>query len=65
MLRSNLDRILTELSTHHRSKTELLTVAISDRLDKSIAEYYKELTNSIRFLSDKNELRLLKKLNKE
>lgn len=58
-----LDDIKNDLSKHTgRTRTELMTMYIKDRLNKSLETYYKELDNSFYYLQNKNAKSLYKKL---
>ena len=50
----NLERILQDLSKHHRDKSTLMVEAVNSRLSKSIEAYYKELTDSFNYLAKQN-----------
>ena len=57
-----LNNILIDLQKYKRDRNKLLTFYIQSRLNKSLVNYYKQLTNSIRYYDRKDELRILKKL---
>ena len=48
-----------------RSRTELLTDGVKERLEKSTRAYYEELENCANYLSFQAECRLKKKLREE
>lgn len=56
--------MLNDLQGYKRNKDDLLLHYINERLDTSLVNYYKDLDNSLNYLSRRNELRLLKKLNR-
>ena len=60
-----LYNMLKDLSSYHRDKNILLQFYINQRLNDSLKVYYKELSQSIDYLSDKNNIRVLKKLNEQ
>ena len=63
----NLDKlisILEELKTHHRSRAELIEMYVTKRLQKSMETYYKEVSQSAEFLAKKDELLMMRKLNR-
>ena len=60
-----LYNMLKDLSSYHRNKNTLLQFYINQRLNDSLKVYYKELSQSIDYLSDKNNIRVLKKLNEQ
>ena len=59
-----LVNILEELKTHHRSRAELIETYVTKRLQKSMETYYKEVAQSAEFLAKKDELRMMRKLNR-
>ena len=56
--------MLKDLKDHHRSKNQLLTLYVEKRLERSLTNYYKELTSSVTSLSGYNEQNVLQKLAK-
>lgn len=64
MIKDILSHILDDLSKHHRSKKEVFMACVEERLNKSLETYQKELDDTFGFLSRRNELRLLKRMNK-
>lgn len=65
MFNDNLLEIKKELNKHHRDKSKLLAYYIQERLSASLQSYYKELTDSYTYLETKEELKTLRKLNKD
>ena len=60
-----LNSILEDLSKYkHTDKNALFISYINERLNKSFQTYYDELTKSINYLSRKNEIRVVKQLNR-
>lgn len=59
-----LNNMLKDLSKYKRDKKDLLEMYINDRLSKSLETYYSELSNSLAYLVKKNELRVLKNMDK-
>lgn len=59
-----LNSMLKDLSKYKRDKKDLLEMYINDRLSKSLETYYSELSNSLAYLVKKNELRVLKNMDK-
>lgn len=57
-----LENIKQELQFYKKDKKEVLLNNISDRLNKSLNNYYKELTESFRYISKQNELKVLKNI---
>lgn len=64
MTQAGIYKMLEELSEHKRDKRYLTQIFIQDRLNKSIETYYDDLTRSYNSLKMKNELHVLRKLNK-
>lgn len=65
-LRENLDSITEELSKRHRNPTQLMVYFINKRLNDSLKSYYKELSESAKYLSDrKDDVNIIKRLNDE
>ena len=59
------EEVLKDLSKHHRSKSKLLIDCMSDRLNKSLQVYYKEVNNSYDYLVNKDSYKVAKLINKE
>lgn len=64
MTQAGVYKMLEEISEHKRDKRYLTQIFIQDRLNKSIETYYDDLTRSYNSLKMKNELHVLRKLNK-
>lgn len=62
MFRDILFNMLEDMSAYHRDKETLLTIHINERLNKSLQTYYKEISKSLDYLSNRNELSILKKM---
>ena len=60
---NNLQEALDDMKVHHRNKNVLLYNYINDRLNKSLKTYYEELTDSVSYLNNKDELKIMKRLN--
>jgi len=61
----NLNNILNDLNKYkHTDKEELLCSYIQDRLNASINTYYNELSHSLDYLYNKDDLRLIRKMNR-
>ncbi|MDY5928890.1 MAG: hypothetical protein SPJ27_02500 [Candidatus Onthovivens sp.] len=59
----NLQNILKELKQHEKKSS--INYYVKERLEKSLNQYYKELNNSINYLSDDRDvIKLAKKINK-
>lgn len=57
-----LENIKQELQFYKKDRKEILLNSISDRLNKSLNNYYKELTDSFKYISKQNELKVLKNI---
>lgn len=65
MTSNMLLRMLSDLQCHKgHSREELMATMVNDRLNKSFESYNKELEQSLTYLAKKNELRMIRKLNK-
>lgn len=64
MLSNILETMLSDMSKYHRDKNEILVSAITERLNNSLKVYYKELSDSLDYLRKKDELKMLKKMNR-
>ena len=62
--KDTLENMLNDMKNYHRDKNSLLIYYINKRLNESLNIYYKELENSITYLSSKNDMKVLKKMNK-
>ena len=59
----NLQNTLKELKQHEKKSS--INYYVKERLEKSLNQYYKELNNSINYLSDDRDvIKLAKKINK-
>ena len=64
MTQSGIYQMLKDLGEHKRSKETLLRVFIENRLNKCLETYYDDITSSYESLKQKNEIYILRKLNK-
>lgn len=65
MTDSTLLKMISELQNYKgHTKEELMLKMVNERLNQSFEVYNKELEQSLRYLSKKNELRMMRKLNK-
>lgn len=62
---NNLRCILEDLNEHKRDRSEIMEKSVSEKLTASVQLYYQELTESLNYLMRRNEIRVLKKLNKD
>lgn len=61
----NLKQVLNDLSKYNRSKDYLLSLYVNDRLNKSLQTYYKKIEECYNSLKYKNNIKIIKYLNKE
>ena len=64
MFKRKLKSILKCVQNFSTDKDEVLAEAVSARLQKSLDSYNDQVTKSLRYLSDKNSIRMMKKLNR-
>ena len=65
MIESIIKGMIRDLQKYKgHTKEELLLQNVSERLNKSLESYNKELEQSIKYLAKKNELRMIRKINK-
>lgn len=64
MFIDTLNNMLNTLSKYKRNKDDLIELYINERLEKSLKTYYLELYNSLDYLLSKNDLRVLKNVDK-
>ena len=58
-----LNLMIKDLSNYHRPRNQLLYNYIQTRLEQSLNIYNEEMTNGIKFLRRKDEIKILKKAN--
>lgn len=54
--------ILKTLEQYHHSKDDLIVNYIQNRLNKNLSVYYKQLSQSVQFLEQRNSKSVLSKL---
>lgn len=57
-----LDKIFNDLKNHSHTRSEAMEICIKKRLSKCNESYIKEIEDSMRFLSNRNTLNMLKRL---
>ena len=61
-----IENMLNEIQKHKRNKEDLLPIHVSERLNKQIQSYYKQILDSCNTLSyQQNEVKVVKNLTKE
>ena len=65
MLRKKLYFILEDLKKHKRSRDDAMTYYVSQRLNEGLVSYLHDTSKSVEFLTARNGLNTLKKLNRE
>lgn len=56
--------MIEELQSYKRPKEELLIQYMTQRLDQSLDSYIKDLNSSTEYLSRRNSVKLVRKINK-
>ena len=59
-----INNILKDLQKHKHNKNQILEKLISDRLEKCTRTYYQELAKSSAILSEKDPVKLIRKVGK-
>ena len=60
-----LATIITDLKKYKRDKKSLMETYVNQRLNQSLRTYYRELSEAIKYLEDKDAMNVARKLNKE
>lgn len=60
----NLLEIKKELSRYHRDPQQLAQLYLQERLSQSLKSYYKEIKNSYMYLEQRDQIKIIKKMNK-
>lgn len=65
MIEAFCERALADLAKHkNNDKEDLMLQFINERLDKSFNSYHEELQQSLDYLKRRNELNVLRRMNK-
>lgn len=64
-MKKRLFEMLNELEGHNRTREELDLYYISNRLNKSLTNYYADLDADVDYLENRKEINVLRKLNKK
>ena len=59
-----LNHILKTLSKRHRSRGDVFYDCVVARMNKSLETYEKEIEDTFNFLTRRNELRMMRKINR-
>ena len=62
MLKDRLDKMLLELNEHKRNKDELELYYVQLRLNTSLENYQEDLAEYVKYLKNRNLLKITKKL---
>jgi hypothetical protein len=62
MFKDKLYSISKELELHHRSRSEVMSSAVSERLNESLISYMDSVTKSYEYLRNRGEVRVLDKM---
>lgn len=57
-----LENIKKELQLYKKNREDVLMFNIQDRLNRSFETYYKELTNSFKYVLNQDGLKILKNI---
>lgn len=57
-----LDKIFNDLKNHKHTRSEAMEICIKKRLAKCDESYINEIEDSMKFLSNRNTLNMLKRL---
>ena len=64
MFKHKLYIINKDLSRHHRPKSEIIESSVVDRLDKALISYMDSLNKSYDYLKYRDNIRVLKRMNR-
>ena len=64
MFKHKLYIINKDLAKHHRTKSEIMEDSIAERLDKALLSYMDSLDKSYDYLKYRDNVRVLKKMNR-
>lgn len=62
MLKARLDKMLLKLNEHKRNKDELELYYVQLRLNTSLENYQEDLAEYVKYLKNRNLLKITKKL---
>ena len=62
MLKARLDNMLLELNEHKRNKADLELYYVQLRLNTSLENYQEDLAEYVKYLKNRNLLKITKKL---
>ena len=61
-----IENMIEDLNAHHRNKESLLEFYVSERINKQIQSYYKQILDSCTILQhQQNEVKVVKKLSQD
>ena len=63
--KSKLYYILEDIQNYKHTRSDAQELNVQNRLDKALEQYVKQTSISVEYLSTKNEINVLKKLNRE
>ncbi len=64
LFKEKLYYILSDLSKHKHSKSETFAIRVQERLDRSLESYSDELDKSLHYLTYRDTINVLKKMNR-
>lgn len=62
--KTNLLEIKKELARYHRDPQQLSQLYLQERLSQSLKSYYKEIKNSYMYLEQRDQIKIIKKMNR-
>jgi hypothetical protein len=64
MFKDKLYIISEDLREHHRSREEIFTSAVEERLNKALISYVDDISKSCEYLKGREETGVLRRMNK-
>ena len=63
--RKIIEEMIKDIQSHKRNKEDLLPIYVSERINKQVQSYYKEIMDNYNTLAhQENEIKVVKKLSK-
>lgn len=64
MFKRKLYNIIDDTKLHHRSRDDVMLSAITERLNKSLQSYAKDLSLSTKYVENRDSLRVMNSISK-
>lgn len=61
MFKNKLLQINRNITTHNRTQEELFEMCVKERLNRCLEVYYDEVEHTVKYLSNRNELQLIRR----